>query len=214
MSERNDGGSFGGGDGGDILDGALLWVGIGAALALMVTGAASERAALSYAGGGLFLATVLVVGGGLLRSASQSGDREASSLSFARLIAAVWAWCGLAMLASYYLTNLSWQHAWQYGAAMALIGAGVLVYARKREAPGSRLSEAGPAGLMRWITALQGVAALVGVAALIYSGKVETHGRDWAANVIFVAGGLAIFALSAMAVLAERPRRAQTPSPQ
>ena len=57
---------------------------------------------------------------------------------------------------------------------------------------------------MRGVTALQGIAALVGVAILLLSGKVEAQGRDWAANVVFIAGGLALFALSAMAVLAER----------
>ncbi len=187
----------------EILDGNMLWVGLGAAVALMVTGAASGRIALSYTGGALFLATIVVVGGRVWHASRMIDDEEAFALSFARLIAAVWAWCGLAILASYYLTELSWQHAWQYGAAMLLIGGGVLVYAQRREQPGSALSEPQPVALARWATALQGLAALGGVAALMMSGKIEAHGRDWAANIIFVAGGLAIFTLSAMAVTAK-----------
>ena len=190
-----------------ILDGNMLWIGLGAAVALMVTGAASERMALSYTGGALFLATVVVVGGRVWHASRAVDDREAFALSFARLLAAVWAWCGLAMLASYYLTDLSWQHAWQYGAAMLLIGGGILAYAQRREQPGSPFSEPQAIALMRWVTGAQGLAALGGVALLLMSGKVETHGRDWAANIIFIAGGIAIFTLSAMAVLGELRRR-------
>lgn len=191
----------------EILDGNMLWVGLGAAVALMVTGAASGRMALSYTGGALFLATVVVVGGRVWHASRTIEDREAFALSFARLIAAAWAWCGLAMLASYYLTDLSWQHAWQYGAAMLLIGGGILVYAQKRELPGSQFSTPQAIVAMRWVTGLQGVAALAGVVVLVMSGKVEAHGRDWAANIIFIAGGLAIFVLSAMALMSEFRRR-------
>lgn len=191
----------------EILDGKMLWVGLGAAVALMVTGAASERMTLSYTGGALFLATVVVVGGRVWHASRMVDDREAFALTFARLLAAVWAWCGLAMLASYYLTDLSWQHAWQYGAAMLLIGGGILAYAQRRELPGSPFSEPQAVTAMRWATGIQGLAALGGVALLLMSGKVETQGRDWAANIIFIAGGIAIFTLSAMAVLGELRKR-------
>jgi hypothetical protein len=79
-----------------------------------------------------------------------------------------------------------------------------LTYARARGQAGSRLAAPDAATTMRGVTALQGIAALIAVAALLLSGKVEAHERDWAANVVFIAGGLAVFALSAMAVLAER----------
>lgn len=184
------------------------WLTLGAAatasIGLMVAGAMAGMAGLTYAGGGLFLLAALATGGQVWRAAGAGKPREAVALSFASLIAAAWAWAGLAMLACYYLTDLSWQHAWQYGAGMLLIAAGITAYARARRQPGSRLAAPDAATAMRGITALQGIAALVGVVILLLSGKVEAQGRDWAANVVFIAGGLALFALSAMAVLAER----------
>ena len=183
-------------------------LGLGAAavasIGLMVAGAMTGMTGLTHAGGGLFLAAALGVGGQIWRSAGNGAVREDVSLSFATLIAAAWAWAGLAMLACYHLTDLSWQHAWQYGAAMVLIATGILAYARARRQPGSRLAAPDAAAVMQGVTASQAVAALVAVAILLLSGKVEAHGRDWAANVVFIAGGLAIFALSAMAVIAER----------
>jgi hypothetical protein len=184
------------------------WLALGAAatasIGLMVAGAMTGMAGLTHAGGGLFLLAALATGGPVWRAAGAGMPREAVALSFASLIAAAWAWAGLAMLACYYLTDLKWQHAWQYGAGMLLIAAGITAYARARRQPGSRLAAPDAATAMRGITALQGIAALVGVVILLLSGKVEAQGRDWAANVVFIAGGLALFALSAMAVLAER----------
>ena len=186
--------------------GSSLALGAAAAtsIGLMVAGAMSANTGLTYAGGGLFLLAALGAGGQVWRAAGNGEPREAVALNFASLIAAAWAWAGLAMLGCYYLTDLSWQHAWQYGAAMILSAAGIAAYARARRQPGSRLATPDAATAMRGVTALQGIAALIAVAALLLSGKVEAHGRDWAANVVFIAGGLAVFALSAMAVLAER----------
>jgi len=184
------------------------WLALGvaatASIGVMVAGAMTGSPGLTYAGGGLFLLAALAVGGKIWRAASAVTPREAVALSFANLIASAWGWAGLAMLACYYLTDLSWQHAWQYGAAMLLIAAGITAYARARRQPGSRLAAPDAATAMRGVTALQGIAALVGVVILLLSGKVEAQGRDWAANVVFIAGGLTLFALSAMAVLAER----------
>ena len=184
------------------------WLALGAAatasIGLMGAGAMPGMTGLTYAGGGLFRLATLAMGGQVWRAAGAGKPREAVALRFASLIAAAWAWAGLAMLACYYLTDLSWQHAWQYGAAMVLIAAGITAYARARRQPGSRLAAPDADTAMRGITALQGIAALVGVVILLLSGKVEAQGRDWAANVVFIAGGLTLFALSAMAVLAER----------
>ena len=49
----------------------------------------------------------------------------------ARLMAAVYGWGGLAMLAVYLLSGLAWRHGWQYGSGMLLIAAGLLIYARQ-----------------------------------------------------------------------------------
>ncbi len=48
---------------------------------------------------------------------------------------------------------------------------------------------------------LQGFAAGTGISWLIGSGKLATVKGDWAANDVFLAGGVAILCLSAMAIV-------------
>jgi hypothetical protein len=50
----------------------------------------------------------------------------------------------------------------------------------------------------------QGFAAAVGVLILIVSGKLTAGKGDWIANLVFVAGGVAIAALSALSVRTQR----------
>ena len=75
---------------------------------------------------------------------------------------------------------------------------------------GAAIDRAGPAGRQRllWyglqLTTVQGVAALVGLVFLLGSGKMGTPRDDWAANYIFLFGGLAIVGLSAIAVITQR----------
>ncbi len=107
-----------------------------------------------------------------------------------------WAWgAGAAsMLGVYLLSGLKWQHGWQYGSGMALIALAALVFARQP----------------RWlnavaaVVAVQGAAAAIGLAVLAGSGKLASVKADWAANIIFIAGGVAIAVLSVMAVGAHR----------
>lgn len=135
-------------------------------------------------------------------AATDRGNRVAAR--FADLLALNWAWAGAAMLACYYLTGLFWQHAWQYGLAMVLIAAAIYAYGRQREGGSPTWSAPAYVTAARYITALQALAALVGVVILMFSGKLEIAGRDWAANVVFVSGGLAIIATSIAALRAER----------
>ena len=108
------------------------------------------------------------------------------------------------MLASYYLTQLHWQHAWQYGAAMLLIAFSLYAYSTALGDPAS------PVRAPRWLiatqrlTQVQGLAALAGILFILVSGKLTAGKSDWAANVVFVAGGITIAALSLLAVLTQR----------
>lgn len=184
-----------------------LWLVLTGAIsvAAMVAGIVIGNPALSVLAGAMFAAVAAFVG---WRFAAPGHDPEidghALAARFARLIAATWAWCGTAMLACYYLTELSWQHAWQYGAAMLLIASLVWRYARERVQPGARVTSEPLVAAARWMTRLQGLAALAGVVILALSGKLEAGNRDWAANIVFVAGGLTIFSLSMAALRAER----------
>mgnify|MGYP001815765964 FL=1 len=190
-----------------------LWMRLGLtaliSIAAMVMGAALGNQGLAVLAGALFAGVTAFVGWRFAMSDLATLDGNLLAARYARLIAVAWAWCGIAMLACYYLTALSWQHAWQYGAGMLLIAVLVRRYAEARATPGSPFASASMVSAARWATQLQGLAALIGVVVLALSGKLDPAGRDWAANIVFVAGGLTLFTLSTAALRAERRQLGQ-----
>lgn len=112
------------------------------------------------------------------------------------LTALTYGWGAAVMLTAYPLGGLVWRHWWQYGLGMALLAAGTLFVARALIGGGTAQAERrGLALLMRSTIAL--IAAVV--AALIYlvaSGKLATPKDDWAANVVFLAGGVTVLLIS------------------
>lgn len=122
----------------------------------------------------------------------------------ARLMAAVYGWGGLAMLAVYLLSGLAWRHGWQYGSGMLLIAAGLLIYARQVTDLAAPLAKPGALALGANLALAQAVAASVALVILMASGKLDTRKGDWAANHIFLAGGLAIVAVSLLAYATHR----------
>lgn len=134
------------------------------------------------------------------RTPSVAPARHVIAATNARLIGIAWMWGAASMLAVYLFSGLKWQHGWQYGCGMALIGVAVLLYARQLTVeglvPGPPPSHAAALG----ITALQSVAATVALLWLVFSGKLYVDKPDWAANAVFVAGGIALVVLSDLAV--------------
>jgi hypothetical protein len=126
-------------------------------------------------------------------------DAESAARHNGLLQASAWGVGAASMLGVYLLSGLKWQHGWQYGAGMALIALAAIAFARQP----------------RWLNAvavavaLQGMAAAIGLAVLASSGKLASVKGDWAANIIFVAGGVAIAVLSVMAVGAHRRSHAK-----
>lgn len=118
----------------------------------------------------------------------------------ARLIAWTWAAGAISMLAVYRLSGLRWQHGWQYGSGMVAIAALVFIYALSIEHPSSPLRRKRFLNAVALMAAAQGIAAIAGIMMLVMSGKLGSMKGDWAANIIFIAGGFAITVLSAIAV--------------
>ena len=118
--------------------------------------------------------------------------------------ASVYAWGGLAMLLIYLITPLHWRHGWQYGSIMLVIAAGLILYIRALSSPSSRFAR--PASVTRIVqlAILHGITAAIALAWLILSGKLATYKGDWAANAIFLAGGLAIIGISIITVVTHR----------
>ncbi len=116
----------------------------------------------------------------------------------------VYAWGAIAMLATYSLTPLKWQHWWQYGAAMLLIAGAILLYAYVLTA--GRESYRSPRALevLVGLTAAQGLAVLIVICWILFSGKIHTPRGDWAANEIFIGGAVMLAVLSGISIMTYR----------
>ncbi len=115
-----------------------------------------------------------------------------------RLAALTYAWGAAALLSVYGFTGLKWQHGWQYGLGAALIAAGLLAYVHQMAKSGLET----PAAPM--LTTLHGLAAGFGLLFLIGTGKLASLKGDWAANNIFLYGGLTIIGLCFVAARTHR----------
>lgn len=133
-----------------------------------------------------------------------SGTAAAAGRLNALLMALAYGWGGAAMLAIYLLSGLKWQHGWQYGLGMIVIAAGLVIYSRQLTEQVSPMTAMRALNVTALMAMAQAAAAAVALVVLVMSGKLQTFRDDWAANHIFVAGGLAVVVLSVIAVLSHR----------
>lgn len=157
-------------------------------------------ASLAYS---LFLAaSAVATNAPLWRSAARASPQSALSTT-TRLTALAYGWSGAALFAIYLLTHVRWQHGWQYGLALTLIGLGAWDYARRLDlaAAGTGLASRSAIDWAVRLAGVQGVGLAGALIWLVASGKLHTTKGDWAANAIFIAGGLAIIATSALILI-------------
>ncbi len=128
------------------------------------------------------------------------------------LAAIAYAWGAVAMQGAYLtaLTNLKWQHGWQYALAMALLAAGSLAFARAvahawRDDNAPAMS--GLAKLASLLAVAQALIAGGGIVALSLSGKLSSTRADWAANRVFAGLAAAILIISVAYLVAGRRAR-------
>lgn len=121
-----------------------------------------------------------------------------------RIAALIYAWAAASFIGAYGLGGLTWQHGLQYAAAAALIAVGFLLYVRHM----GRTMAPPPLAL----TLAHAIAVFVGLVFLIGSGKLATVKGDWAANYIFLFGGLALLGLAAIAIRTHLRLAAETRS--
>jgi hypothetical protein len=112
----------------------------------------------------------------------------------------VYAWGAIAMLATYSLTPLKWQHWWQYGAAMLLIAGAIFLYAYVLTAGHESYRSPRALEVLMGLTVAQGIAVVVALLWLLFSGKIYTPRGDWAANEIFIGGAVMLGMLSAVSI--------------
>jgi hypothetical protein len=112
----------------------------------------------------------------------------------------VYAWGAAAMAAMYKLTDLYWQHALQYAAGMLLFAAVIFGWTHLAR-PGGPMATAPWLARAARLNLLHGATAAVAVIVFLISGKLWAAKPDWAANIVFTAGGFAIVTLCTMAAL-------------
>jgi hypothetical protein len=136
---------------------------------------------------------------------SIAAAKEAGALN-ATLMAMVYA-CGSAAIAGmYYLTDLSWYHAYQYALYLAVPAVLAGLYAWRIETIDIAGRER-PLRTGKALAAVQLAAMLAIIALLIASGKAPGTRPDWAANTVFLAGAAALALISALALMAQRRLR-------
>ena len=179
-----------------------------ASAAGMVTGITQDLPRFSAFAAGLFgLALVAVSVEANLpywqdgEEASDPQSAAAAAVLNARLVAMGYLWGAVALFMAYRLTPLRWQHGLQYGAGMALIAWFIQLYVHFLIRPGSRLRSQRLLSQACWASALHGAGAVGGLAFLLLSGKIASVKDDWAANLVFLSGGIAIVALSVVSVV-------------
>ena len=185
--------------------GLLPWVltSIVASVASAVTGAHSGLPLLSWAAvlifAGVLIATALETNRPWWELGHATPDVAASALEInTALLILAYTWGGIIMFAVYRLSGLRWQHGWQYAAGMGLIALALQVYAWRLAHSHSRLRHPRALAVAAQLSVLQALAAVTGVSFLLFSGMIASVKGDWAANQIFLAGGLAVALLSAI----------------
>lgn len=118
------------------------------------------------------------------------------------LAALVYAWGAAAMFAVYSLSGLAWRHWWEYGVAMTLLAAATLLCTQLLTAGRAPQASSKSTVILMGLTALQAVCIGGALVYLIASGKLMTHQPDWAANQIFVAGGVMLVLVSLASLMA------------
>lgn len=179
---------------------------LAAAVTIMTFAAGLGAKAMSLATAGVFAGIVLLVAWRINRlelwPAAALADHAANvhaTRRNTRLIALVYAWGGAVLLAVYSLSGLRWQHGWQYGSGMVVIASALLLLVHKLGDEDFHFRT--PEGLRQLghVVLAQAVAAAGGLVFLISSGKLWNGKQDWAANHVFLAGGLAIVIVSVIA---------------
>lgn len=199
--------------------GALASLGIAASasIAAMAISAGSQaygwNAAIAMLTGGAFIGAVarLIFGahrtGAAARNASETSDALAIARGGSYVVAGAYFWASLSLLSMYYLTDLSWYHAYQYAIYLGLPGLFALWFARRmRPAAGTAQSRRRTLTLSRYANGLQFVVALFAPIYLVAAGKIGQVRADWAANHVFAFGGLALAAMSALLLWSGRAR--------
>lgn len=138
-------------------------------------------------------------------------SRSAIAASTARNMGVIWLWGAIGILLIY-LFILQWREWWQLFLGLAFVGVLSLFFGAtlRRDAEAGRDDET-MLKLGRYLTMAQLVGMVVTVVGLLIDPDkqiMQTTRPDWAANNIFICGAIALAAISAHALMADKSRTA------
>ncbi len=150
---------------------------------------------------------VAAVAAYLFRHAEPATGLDAArrtAIRFSLLIGLVYLWGAAAILVSYYLSDLSWYHAWQYPIYLAIPGLISLYVAQRHRRPASAPEITRDLDIGRWMAWAQ-LVVMLGVMVYMWFSREVAMGfarenANWAAVSIMLAGAVAL-ALVSLAAL-------------
>lgn len=157
---------------------------------------------------------VTVVAAWLLRPAEPAPGLDAArrtAIRFSLLIGMVYLWGAAAILVSYYLTDLSWYHAWQYPIYLAIPGLISLWVAKRHRRRATNPEITRDLDFGRWMAWAQ-LVVMLGVMVYMWFSREVAMGlagenANWPAVDIMLFGTLALAVLSLLAVADDRRLR-------
>ncbi|MBI1383330.1 MAG: hypothetical protein GC150_00250 [Rhizobiales bacterium] len=180
-----------------------------AGAAVTVSAAAAGSAEVAWLGAGLTLTTLAALTARAV-AARRAGARSPAYIAAAEIgrgFAALAVWAGLGMGGAYYLTDLSWYHAYQYALAFLLVAGSAVWISGRIGVAGAAAAADRDFWSAPWLLVAIAVLQLAGgIAAVVFlaaSGKLFGMRADWMANVIFAtaAAGLAAAGLAGLVAL-------------
>lgn len=177
-------------------------------LALLLAAVSLRRPPAAWIAGLLFpMALCFAARRALLVESARGLGRPDLLQASGWFMALVYAWGGLTLNLVYRYGGLRWQHGWQYGLAMLLIAASIAFASGWMQDHAERGPTPGAETRLLQFTVLHGLAAAAALLWLAMSGKLATPKDDWAANIVFVCGGLGVLGITALTVRAARHSR-------
>jgi hypothetical protein len=186
---------------------SYLWLAFALSLAAMHVAAWHGAKMALFGAAAVFALAVMMAAArlpSLVRTAPGDTAYARAVAGSTRITAVLYAWGATTMLSIYRFTPVQWQHGWQYGAGMLLICLCLVAYLLAFDRQDSGLSQRPALDRIVALGGLQGIAASGAVVWLVLSGKLSSPKGDWAANAVFLNGGIAIAWISYLAVATHR----------
>lgn len=188
----------------------VVWMStLGLSLSAIVISAAAGKPEVHMAMTGLVSLVIAVLAIREDRSLRAAGaSRSAIAASTARYMGLVWVWGALGLFMTYYFIVAEWREWWHFFFAFLFVSVITIFFAATLEKDAQKGSDDQTmlklGDGLTWLQLIGMLATAIGLMIDPDKSLLDVSRRDWAANNIFFFGGLALAAISANAILANR----------